>query len=89
MIQQYKNPVVLSFKANKVLVIVVSSDKELRAIFEKRVVNALEKENVNAVKSIDFFEAEFRSNKQSMEQLNKREIKIVEMESSTKTIWKS
>ena len=78
MIQQYKNPVVLSFKANKVLVIGVSSDKELRAIFEKRVVNALEKENVNAVKSIDFFESEFRSNKQSMEQLNSIENKLLD-----------
>ncbi len=77
-IQQYKNPDTPSFEANKVLVIGVSSDVQLRTMFEKKVVNALEKENVRAVKSMDFFESSFINNKQSMEELNHIENKLLE-----------
>lgn len=70
MVQQYKNPDIPYFKSNKVLVIGLSSDAELRTKFEKKVVNAFEKEKVKAVKSIDFFESSFTNNKQSIKELN-------------------
>ena len=77
-IQQYKNPDTTSFEANKTLVVGVSSDVQLRTMFEKKVVNALEKENVRAVKSMDFFESSFMNNKQSMEELNHIENKLLD-----------
>lgn len=78
MLQQYKNPETISFEANKVLVIGLSTDKEQRSLFEKRVVLALEKENVRAVKSIDFFESSFTSNVQSIQELNTIENQLLE-----------
>ncbi len=78
MIQQYKNPETISFEANKVLVIGLSPDEDVRAVFEKRVVNNLEKENVRAVKSIDFFESSFTNNKHSLEELNSIEEQLLE-----------
>ena len=71
LVEEYKNPKLLSFDVHKVLVIFLTSDKELKAFFEKTVVRELKKENTNAVKSIGFFESEFISNIQSIEELDK------------------
>ncbi|NER16823.1 hypothetical protein [Spongiivirga citrea] len=78
MVQQYKNPETVSFEANKVLVIGITPDEDVREIFEKRVVKSLEKQNVRAVKSIDFFESSFTNNKQSLEQLNNIENQLLD-----------
>ncbi|GER60056.1 hypothetical protein [Patiriisocius marinus] len=76
--QQYKNPDTGYFQANKVLVIGISSDNELRRAFESKMVSSLEKKDVIAVKSIDFFEKSFSDNKQSIRQLNQIENKLLE-----------
>lgn len=76
--QQYKNPDTGYFQANKVLVVGISSDKELRRAFESKMVSSLEKKDVVAVKSIDFFEKSFSDNKQSIKQLNQIENKLLE-----------
>jgi hypothetical protein len=76
-IQLYKSPETDSFIANKVLVVGISADKNLRRSFESSMVAYLEKEDVIAVKSIDFFETSFTDNKQSLEQLNGIEKKLL------------
>ncbi len=70
LVQEYKNPETINFEANKVLVVGISADKELRRTYEKKMVDALEKEGVIGVKSIDFFEKSFTDNKKSIQQLN-------------------
>lgn len=77
-VQQYKNPKTQSFEANKVLIIGLSPDMKLRQLFENRAVEALKKEDVRAVKSIDFFKSSFTKNKQSLEELNTVENQLLE-----------
>ncbi len=76
--QQYKSPDNDFFQANKVLVVGISANKELRRAFETKMVSSLEKNEVLAVKSIDFFETSFSDNEQSIEQLNTIEDKLLE-----------
>ncbi len=76
MVREYKKDT--SFIAHKVLVIGISPNSKIREAFEKKVVNALEKKNVRAVKSIDFFESSFSNNKQPLEQINAIEYKLLE-----------
>jgi len=76
--QQYKNPDTNYFQANKVLIVGISADKDLRRTYEKEVVESLEKEDVIGVKSIDFFEKSFTNNKQSLQQLNEIENRLLE-----------
>tara|TARA_R110002124_G_scaffold87407_1_gene225021 strand:+ start:44368 stop:44898 length:531 start_codon:yes stop_codon:yes gene_type:complete len=64
--------------ANKVLVVGITGDKEIRRNFEKRMTEELEKKDVIAVKSIDFFEKSFTENKKSIDQLNKIESQLLD-----------
>lgn len=78
LIKAYKNPETYTFEASKVLVIGMTANKELRSSFEKNVAEALDKENVNAVKSVDFFETSFTNRKQTIEELNALESQLLE-----------
>ncbi|RMA58773.1 hypothetical protein BXY75_2150 [Ulvibacter antarcticus] len=78
LIQQYKNPDTVNFEANKILIIGISEDKELRRAYEKQMMESLEKESVIAVKSVDFFETSFTDNKKSLNQLNEIENSLLE-----------
>ncbi|WP_432410063.1 hypothetical protein [Rasiella sp. SM2506] len=78
LVQQYKNPDAINFEANKVLVVGISADKDLRRAYEKKMTEALDKKGVIAVKSIDFFEKSFTDNKKSLVQLNTIENQLVE-----------
>lgn len=78
LINEYKNPETYTFEANKVLIIGMTADKELRRGFEKNVAEALEKNNNIAVKSVDFFEASFTNRKQTIEELNALESQLLE-----------
>lgn len=76
--QQYKNPETATFQANKVLIVGITADKDLRRSFENKMMESLEKDGVIAVKSIDFFEKSFTDNKQSLKQLNAIETSLLE-----------
>ena len=77
LIKAYKNPETYTFEASKVLVIGMTANKELRRAFETKMVSSLENNKVLAVKSIDFFETSFSDNKQSLDQLNTIEDKLL------------
>lgn len=78
LVQQYKNPDTVNFEANKVLVVGISADKELRRTYEKNMIDELDKKGVIAVKSIDFFETSFTDNKKSVAQLDNIEQRLLE-----------
>lgn len=78
LVQEWKSPDAYNFEANKVLVIGISADTELRRTFESKVTQALEKKNVIAVKSVDFFEKSFTDQKQSEAQLDEIENNLLE-----------
>ncbi|AUC81159.1 hypothetical protein [Lacinutrix sp. Bg11-31] len=78
LVNEYKNPETYTFEANKVLVIGMTADKELRRGFEKKIAKALEKNNIIGVKSVDFFETSFTNRKQTIEELNALESQLLE-----------
>lgn len=77
LVKEYKNPDTYAFQASKVLVIGMTADKTLRRDFEKSVTQALEKNNVIAVKSVDFFEKSFTDRRQTIEELNALESQLL------------
>lgn len=70
LVEQYTNPAVHNLKLRKILVIGMTPNKDIRRIFEKKVVAELSKQQVIAVKSIDFFEKSFTENQKSESELN-------------------
>lgn len=75
---QWHSPNTPVYEANKVLVIGMSADNELRRSFEERLKAGLEKKNVMAVRSIDFFEASFNNDNKSEGELDAIEDKLLE-----------
>ena len=55
LVENWKNPEIDSFQAQKVLVLALYNDKENRSVFEKRLVNELIAKGVNAFNSDAFF----------------------------------
>jgi len=77
LIHDYKNQDIKSFQASRLLVVGISADKEVRQLYETTLVESLKKEGVNALKSITFFENSFTDQKQSLQQLNAIEKKLL------------
>ncbi len=78
LLEQWKDPNTIDFKAIKVLVIGITKNEEARSLFESNLTSKLESNGVNAVKSIDFFEQSFTSSKKTEEELNVIENKLIE-----------
>ena len=69
LVENWKNPDIDIFKAEKVLVLAMTSDVKNRKLFEKRLVDQLQEKGVNAVKSEAFFNPEFTSRPRTEEEL--------------------
>ena len=69
LVDEYVNAETPNFQANKVLVVGLTPDADMRRQFEYSLVQALEAENVIAEKSVDFFGSTFIDNNQSEENL--------------------
>jgi hypothetical protein len=78
LVEQWKNPETPIFQANKVMVIGITANVESRRLFEQKLVSALEKEDIIAVKSIDFFDQSFTSNEKTEKELNKIESQLLD-----------
>ena len=76
-VEQWKNPDTPIFQANKVLVIGITANVESRRLFEEKLVSALEKEDVIAVKSIDFFDNSFIIAEKTEKELNEIEDQLL------------
>lgn len=57
LVDQYANPETSNFRANKILVIGLAPDGGLQKQFEFTLAKALTDRNINAVRSVDFFES--------------------------------
>ncbi|MDC8003784.1 hypothetical protein POV27_06960 [Aureisphaera galaxeae] len=78
LVNEWKSEEAVNFEANKVLVIGLAEDKELRMQFEEQLADQLKKENVIAVRSIDFFESSFADERKSEAELNEIEQQLLE-----------
>ena len=70
LMNEWKSPDTDYFEANKVLVIGLTQDTDLRRQFEDRLAEKLESKGVIAVSSVDFFEVSFTDQKKTEEELN-------------------
>jgi hypothetical protein len=77
-VKQWKNPDYGDYRANKVLVIGITPDRNSRKMYEHTLVNSFAKNGVHAAKSIDFFEKSFTEAKWTQEQLSEIENQLVE-----------
>ncbi|AXT62326.1 hypothetical protein D1816_18810 [Aquimarina sp. AD10] len=80
LVENWKNPEIDTFEAQKVLVIGISSNDSNRKVFEKKLVTELGKNGVNAVRSLDFFEETFTSTPRTEEDILALESQLVEKE---------
>jgi hypothetical protein len=78
LVNDWKSPDTPVFEANKVLVIGLAQDRELRIQFEEELTSRLEKNGVAAVRSIDFFEYSFSDERKTEEELNAIENQLLE-----------
>jgi hypothetical protein len=78
LVDEYINTESLNFQASKVLVVGLTPDGGLQRQFEYSLVNALEAENLTAVKSIDYFEVAADQIDQSEENLANLEKQLID-----------
>lgn len=78
LVEQWKSPENPTFEANKVLVVGLTPDREARRDFESLLAFQLEKVDVRAVRSIDFFEDSFTDNRKSEDELNQVEEQLLD-----------
>lgn len=77
LVDEYINVENPNFQANKVLVVGLTPDDVLQRQFEYSLQQALEVENVIAIKSVDYFESTFNENNQSEENLRNIEKELL------------
>lgn len=73
LVENWKNPEIDVFAAEKVLVLAMTSDIKNRKMFEKRLVKELKDKGVNAVNSDEFFNPEFTSRPRTEAELDNLE----------------
>lgn len=77
LVSEWKSPDAVNFEANKVLVIGLAQDKKVRRQFEQQLTSELEKNDVIAVKSIDFFEDSFMDVLKTEEEMDAIEKQLI------------
>ena len=70
LVNEWRSPDAVNFEANKVLIVGLAQDKAVRRQFESQLTAQLEKNNVIAVKSIDFFEESFMDVQKTEEEMD-------------------
>lgn len=78
LVHQYKSPEAQNYRAKKIFIIGITSDSELRNLYETKMEQQLVKKGINAKKSIDFFETAFTENTKKKEELSAIENQLQE-----------
>ncbi|MDY8134907.1 hypothetical protein [Aquimarina sp. 2201CG5-10] len=78
LVENWKNPDIDTFEAQKVLVIGISAELNQRKLFEKKLTSELRKNNVNAIKSLEFFEEFYTDSPKTEKDLMALESQLLE-----------
>ncbi|WP_394973079.1 hypothetical protein [uncultured Croceitalea sp.] len=70
LVSNWKDPNTVLFHANKVLIVGMTDNEEVREDFESKLKAVFEERNVEAMRSIDLFDVEFTSSEQSEKELS-------------------
>ncbi len=77
LVENWKNPDIDTFEAQKVLVIGITNEDANRKVFERKLASELKKNGVNAIKSLDFFEENFTTSPRTEEELMNLEMDLI------------
>ncbi|WP_222983143.1 hypothetical protein [Flagellimonas meishanensis] len=78
LVSTWKNPEIVLFDAYKVLVVGMAQDENTRIEFESRLVDKLQDNGVEAMRSIDLFDVEFTASEQSEQELTQVEEQLLD-----------
>ncbi|MFS4491261.1 hypothetical protein [Maribacter sp. 2308TA10-17] len=78
MVENWKNPDIVIFDANKVLLVGMSNDEEARTNFETKLQKEFEARNVEAVRSLDVFDVKFTDSKRTEKELDDLEQSLLD-----------
>ena len=78
LVSNWKDPDTTLFHAYKVLVVGMTENDKVREDFENKLTAEFDKRDVEAVRSIDLFDVEFTSAKQSEKELSEVEDQLLE-----------
>ncbi|MFT6796044.1 MAG: hypothetical protein ACJART_001182 [Maribacter sp.] len=78
LVSNWKNPDIVLFHAYKVLIVGMTENDSIRGDFESKVQAEFQKRNVQAVRSVDVFDVDFTTSKQSEVQLTEVEQQLLD-----------
>ncbi len=78
LIENWKNPDISTFEAKKVFVIGITPNLDNRKVFEQKLTSELRENNVNAFRSLDFFERFYADSPITEEGLMKLETELLQ-----------
>ncbi len=78
LVENWKNPTINTFEAQKVFVIGITANLEHRRVFEQRLTSTLKKSDINAVKSLDFFDKFYTTSPKTENELMTLESELIE-----------
>lgn len=70
MVENWKNPDIVIFDANKVLIVGISNNGKARASFETKLQKQFEARNIEAVRSLDVFDVNFTDSRRTEKELD-------------------
>ncbi|WP_422858487.1 hypothetical protein ACOKFD_14050 [Flagellimonas sp. S174] len=77
LVNNWKNPEIVIFDANKVLIVGMTANEEARVKFETKLKEEFDKRNIESFRSIDLFDVEFTSSEKSEEELSEVELQLL------------
>lgn len=77
LVENWKNPEIDTFEAQKTLVIGITPDENARKVFEKKLAKELKKNGVNVIKSLDYFENSFTTSPKTEEEIMALESQLI------------
>lgn len=70
LVENWKNPDIIEFDAEKVLIVGMTQNQDARAGFERRLKEEFERRNVEAMRSLDVFDIDFTDSKKTEKELD-------------------
>lgn len=78
LVENWKNPDIVLFDANKVLIVGMTQNEDARADFEDKLKHEFDKRNVEAMASLDVFDVNFTDSRKTEEELDKVEQSLLD-----------
>jgi len=78
LVESWKDPDIVLFHANKVLLVGMSQDEDVRVDFETRLKKEFDKRDVESMRSIDLFDVRFTDSRRTEEELDDMEQSLLD-----------